>query len=166
MLLISNGFDMLGIGDTVRVLDLMKVWIDNRGLPFLAGDNPPGVEPGMKKKKTVFFTTKNRQVAVCADHMIKLVKVEPDVNLEKAEDQPPPAMPGADTKLDSAVEKSSNGTNGEHTENGKTEDSKATETAVVIEVAEEKEADPEVAADTGEEKAEIVAEAENSPPAE
>lgn len=72
LLLISNSFDQMGIKESQAILQLMRQWIDNRGMPFLSADNPPGVVLSLKKKKTVFYVTKNQELEGEADSTIKL----------------------------------------------------------------------------------------------
>lgn len=72
LLLISNSFDMLGILESQYILSVLKQWIDERGLFLLSGDNPPGVAVNLKKKKTVFYVTKNKELESDADSTINL----------------------------------------------------------------------------------------------
>lgn len=72
LLLISNSMDMLGIKESEFILNLLRKWIDNRGMPFLSADNPPGVITALKKRKTVFYITKNKELESLADTSIKL----------------------------------------------------------------------------------------------
>lgn len=72
LLLLSNALDMLGPGEGRAFLSMLGEWRRERGMTCLSADNTPPVPVELKKKKTVFFVTRNHELQDCADAAVTL----------------------------------------------------------------------------------------------
>jgi ABC-type multidrug transport system fused ATPase/permease subunit len=73
LLLMSNTFDVLGLRQTRGIIRIFREWMKHRGVPDLSSDMPPGVPTALKKKKTLFFVSKNEELEKDADCVINLM---------------------------------------------------------------------------------------------
>jgi len=72
LLFISGTLDMLTPDDAVKVISVLKVWCNERGMPCLSADSPPGVTLELKKRKTLFFVSTHEALEQQSDATLLL----------------------------------------------------------------------------------------------
>jgi len=72
LLFLAGIVDNLNPSDGKKVMEILKLWRDNRGMPCLPCDNPEGVHLSLKKQKTCFFISTNPDLEAMADSTIMM----------------------------------------------------------------------------------------------
>ena len=73
LLFLAGTVDMLSPADGMKVIKVLQIWRDNRGLPCLPCDNPEGVDKSLKKNKTCFFISKNPDLETVSDATLMML---------------------------------------------------------------------------------------------
>jgi len=72
VILLANTLDLLKYESAVKIMDLLHVWVKDRGLNILTNDRMDGTDLSLKKKKTVLMTTNALNLDKEADSRIFL----------------------------------------------------------------------------------------------